>query len=98
MELLDEAKQLCSEEYKKSLIKKAIDVKFDTSYIALVALTLTLAALVLVNRNTQDEVARIGIWVIIATIGCFVIYEFCKYFGRKEELLNLIQKETQCLK
>jgi hypothetical protein len=97
-ELSEEAKKLCEEEYKKALVKKAVDLQFDTSYMTLVTLTLALAALVFVNRTTQDEIARFGLWSIIVVIGIFVIYEFCQFFSRKAELVKLIKEETKCSK
>ena len=93
-ELLDKAKVLCEEEYKKSLVKKAVDFEFDTSYVTLLAITLALVGMVFANRAVVDEIGGVGLWIIVLSVGSFVIKEFVGLFTRRKRLLKLIEKEA----
>lgn len=86
-------KKLNEEEYKKAIMKKALDLEFDVSYISLVAMTIALAGIVFVNFDKEN--IHTELCIVAGVIGFFVLWTFCDMYFKKVKLRNILDEETK---
>lgn len=91
-DLFEKLKKINEDEYRKVIIKKAVDLEFDVSYIPLVALSLALLGIVIANIRTNDENVIFALWLVIGVIGIFSVCTFWAMKLKKDKLLKLVKE------
>lgn len=91
-DVFEKLKEINKDEYQKVIIKKAVDLEFDVSYIPLVTLSLALLGIVITNLHNHDNNVKDALWLVI---GVIVIFSFCTFLTmklKKNKLLKLLKE------